>query len=194
MREDQRDYCLAIGGQGTGLNPPTEEEWVEIADRVYTVDRISIDPTIQSLSSVDHSIEPWFPPIGNQDGEARARLPGYPSLVLSVETEEMCRRRLFDFFQPRTYFTHRSEVLDDPVGESNGFTDKYNKKEAVASCEKFKEQIEEARMLLQHVRDVESESARQTLVLLNRELLVLWERFFKKCPETAKDHLRKPMK
>ena len=69
VREDQRDYCLVINGHGTGLSPPTEEEWAEISNRAYIVERISIDPTIQSPSSVDHSTEPWFPPIGNQDGE-----------------------------------------------------------------------------------------------------------------------------
>jgi len=69
VREDQRNYCPVINGHGTGLSPPTEEEWAEIANRAYVVERISIDSTIQSPSSVDHSTEPWFPPIGNQDGE-----------------------------------------------------------------------------------------------------------------------------
>jgi len=66
---DQRNYCAVINGHGTGLRAPTEEEWAEMAEDAHIVERISIDPTIQSQSSVDHSTEPWFPPIGDQGVE-----------------------------------------------------------------------------------------------------------------------------
>lgn len=65
------------------------------------------------------------------------------------------------------------------------------KQETIGSCKELREQIEEGRMLLQHIRDVRSESARQTCASLNKELLLLWEKFFARCPRMAKEHLRK---
>lgn len=62
------NYNQLIGGHGTGLRPPTDEEWEAIAESSLTVDSVSLN-SIQSASNVDHSTEPWFPPIGNQDGE-----------------------------------------------------------------------------------------------------------------------------
>jgi hypothetical protein len=67
--EERRDYNRKIKGHGTGLRPPTEEEWIEIADRAYFVEKILFVQQEESPSSVDHTTKPWFPPIGNQDGE-----------------------------------------------------------------------------------------------------------------------------
>ena len=67
--EEGRNYNQIINGYGTGLRPPTDEEWTEIANKTYVVDEIFLDQTIQSPLSVDHTTKPWFPPIGNQDGE-----------------------------------------------------------------------------------------------------------------------------
>jgi len=67
--EESGNYSQIIDGHGTGLCPPTEEEWAEIADDVWFVDKILLDESIQSPSNIDHSMKPWFPPIGNQDGE-----------------------------------------------------------------------------------------------------------------------------
>jgi hypothetical protein len=68
-----------IDGHGTGLRPPMEDEWANIADRMYVVDSISFDPANQIPSSVDCSEEPWFPPIGNQgaQGSCAAWAVGY---------------------------------------------------------------------------------------------------------------------
>jgi len=67
--EESIDYNRKINGHGTGLRPPTEEEWAEIADRTYFVEKILLVPQEEPPSVVDHTTKPWFPPIGNQDGE-----------------------------------------------------------------------------------------------------------------------------
>jgi hypothetical protein len=64
-----RNYNQIINGHGTGLRPPTEKEWAEIANKSYIVERILLNQALQSPSSVDLTTKPWFPPIGNQDGE-----------------------------------------------------------------------------------------------------------------------------
>jgi len=68
--EEGKNYNVIIDGHGTGLRPPTEEEWREIAKRMRIVDGISLtNPDLAKLTSIDHSQDEWFPPIGNQDGE-----------------------------------------------------------------------------------------------------------------------------
>lgn len=70
--EDPNDYNPVVNGHGTGLCPPTEEEWAQIAANAYvvdTVERAEHDPSLGLSSSVDYSTSSWFPPIGNQDGE-----------------------------------------------------------------------------------------------------------------------------
>jgi parallel beta-helix repeat protein len=62
------NYNQVIDGHGTGLRPPTDEEWAAIAQGSSAVESVNLN-SIQSPSSVDHSTESWFPPIGNQDGE-----------------------------------------------------------------------------------------------------------------------------
>jgi len=69
VREEGRNYNEIINGHGTGLRPPTEEEWAKIADRAYFVEKILLVQQEEPPSSVDHTTKPWFPPIGNQDGE-----------------------------------------------------------------------------------------------------------------------------
>jgi len=61
-----RDYSQLINGYGTGLRPPTDDEWARIAENAYVVDSVTYR---SSPPSVDQSAKPWFPPIGNQDGE-----------------------------------------------------------------------------------------------------------------------------
>jgi len=61
-----RDYNQMIDGYGTGLRPPTDDEWARIAESAYVVDSVTYQ---SSPPSVDQSAKPWFPPIGNQGGE-----------------------------------------------------------------------------------------------------------------------------
>jgi len=79
--------------------------------------------------------------------------------------------------------------LKDLIRESLGLKDKHEKKETVASCDELEELIVETRMLLRRIQDVKSASARQTCTSLNKELLLLWEKFFIKCPKMAKKYL-----
>jgi parallel beta-helix repeat protein len=67
--EDGKNYTQIINGHGTGLAPPTKDEWVKIANNTYVVDRVLLNDASTYQSSVDHTTKPWFPPIGDQDGE-----------------------------------------------------------------------------------------------------------------------------
>jgi len=69
VREEGKNYNLIIDGRGTGLRPPAEEEWAEIADKAYVVEKILLNQPEDPPSSIDHTVNPWFPPIGDQDGE-----------------------------------------------------------------------------------------------------------------------------
>jgi hypothetical protein len=67
--EKGRDYNQIINGHGTGLRPLTEEEWAQIAAEANVVETISLLGSEPVPSRVDWSTSPWFPPIGDQDGE-----------------------------------------------------------------------------------------------------------------------------
>jgi hypothetical protein len=60
-----RNYNVIFGGYGTGLRPPTEEEWNEIQRSARIVDSIGSDYA-RLPPSVDLSALNAFPPIGNQ--------------------------------------------------------------------------------------------------------------------------------
>lgn len=55
-----------VNGHGTGFSTPTLDDMAEIAQKAYVIDSITY---VGAGSSVDNSATPWFPPIGNQDGE-----------------------------------------------------------------------------------------------------------------------------
>ena len=58
--EEGHNYNRVVDSHGTGLSPPTSDEWEDIAKNAYVVDNISY----QSIpSAVDQSATPWFPPI-----------------------------------------------------------------------------------------------------------------------------------
>jgi len=71
--EGGRTYNVIIDGHGTGLAPPTEEGWQDIASQAYIVDNITRSTGGSTPdgapASVDNSQDVWFPPIGDQDGE-----------------------------------------------------------------------------------------------------------------------------
>lgn len=68
--EEGKNYNVVIDGHGTGLRPPTEEEWREIGRRMRIVDSISLtNARLANLTSIDHSQDEWFPLIGDQGGE-----------------------------------------------------------------------------------------------------------------------------
>jgi hypothetical protein len=59
-------YNQTVDGHGTGFSTPTLEDVAEIAQNAHVIDSITY---FGAGSSVDNSASPWFPPIGNQDGE-----------------------------------------------------------------------------------------------------------------------------
>jgi len=77
--EEGMNLNQKINVHGTGLRPPTEEEWVNIANNLYKVEEIQLVQPVQAPSSVDHTTTPWFPPIGNQmsEGSCVAWAVGY---------------------------------------------------------------------------------------------------------------------
>jgi len=65
--EEGRDYNEIINGYGTGLRPPSVEEWEEIANSWYEMEAFGLQETLPV--SLDHSSSIHFPPIGNQGKE-----------------------------------------------------------------------------------------------------------------------------
>lgn len=58
------NYSKVVGGHGTGLRSPTEQQWTQIASEAEFVDEVAAAAAVPS--SVDQSKTPYFPPIGNQ--------------------------------------------------------------------------------------------------------------------------------
>ena len=60
------NYNEIVHGFGTGLKPPTEEEWA-------TMKKLRGVQTFRTMGalplSIDHSVSPFFPPVGSQAGE-----------------------------------------------------------------------------------------------------------------------------
>ena len=63
------DYNELIYGHGTGLRPPTDDEWATIMNNSSMVENVQVDSAIQTTSSVDLTTTQWFPPIGNQGSQ-----------------------------------------------------------------------------------------------------------------------------
>src|SRR3990170_939586 len=61
-----QNYNQLVDNHGTGLSPPTSEEWQAISQSAYVATSVTAP---SSPSGVDNSILPWFPPIGNQGAE-----------------------------------------------------------------------------------------------------------------------------
>src|SRR3990170_5701675 len=59
-------YNELVDGHGTGLRAPTASEWQEISQTGQIVGSVTYP---SSPLSVDNSVLPWFPPIGNQGTE-----------------------------------------------------------------------------------------------------------------------------
>ena len=67
--QEGADYNPTVDGHGTGLKPPTEEEWGNIGREIRVIDDIAPPVDGPIGASVDHFSSNYFPPIGNQDGE-----------------------------------------------------------------------------------------------------------------------------
>lgn len=68
VREAGRDYDVIINGHGTGLAPPSEEEWERTVGSLKVVDSVSAVGD-GPAATFDISSEPYFPAVGNQGGQ-----------------------------------------------------------------------------------------------------------------------------
>ena len=66
--DPSKDYNLQLDGYGTGLCPPTEEEWDEMTDSLIVLDSDGM-PTLSLPSSCDLSADPCFPEVRSQGGQ-----------------------------------------------------------------------------------------------------------------------------
>jgi len=67
VRDPNKNYNIIVDGHGTGLAPPTNEEWSSMVATYDIVDRIT--PKGPTLSSLDLSASTTFPKVGNQAGQ-----------------------------------------------------------------------------------------------------------------------------
>jgi hypothetical protein len=76
--EAGRDYNQVFDGHGTGLIPPSEDEWPRMR-KLRSVTGTSNSLRASPILSVDNSKTAWFPPIGNQGrlGSCTAWAAGY---------------------------------------------------------------------------------------------------------------------
>jgi hypothetical protein len=63
--ETGQNYSQLVDGYGTGMLPPTENEWAEIGAGLYSIDDVEYTVGAPPVA-VDQSATPWFPPIGSQ--------------------------------------------------------------------------------------------------------------------------------
>ncbi len=65
--EEGRNYNEIVDGHGTGLRPPSEDDWNEIGNSWNLMDALSVQGSLPS--SIDYSVSKYFPPIGDQGSE-----------------------------------------------------------------------------------------------------------------------------
>jgi hypothetical protein len=66
--EEGKNYSQLVDGYGTGMIPPTENEWAAIGESLYLIDSVEYTAGGPAVA-VDNSATPWFPPIGNQGSQ-----------------------------------------------------------------------------------------------------------------------------
>lgn len=67
--EPGKNYNEVFDGHGTGLRPPTSNEWLEVEGRLSTSDAALNLITANPPPCVDLIASPWFPPIGDQKAQ-----------------------------------------------------------------------------------------------------------------------------
>ncbi len=66
VREDNKNYNIIVDGHGTGLAPPSEDEYNSMIGKIIQIDDVLNPPT---RGAVDLSQDPRFPKVGNQGGQ-----------------------------------------------------------------------------------------------------------------------------
>jgi hypothetical protein len=67
IRDPNMNYNLLVNGIGTGLAPPTEDEWNEMIGNIEVVESVS---NVALPTYVDHSQSPYFPIVRSQGSMA----------------------------------------------------------------------------------------------------------------------------
>ena len=62
------DGLTTVGGYGTGLVPPTEEELETFRESATFYDGVTLSPSDKLPEKLDHSTEGYFPPVRSQGG------------------------------------------------------------------------------------------------------------------------------
>ena len=108
--EEDKIYPLIIDGHGTGLIPPTEEEWFKIAQSTPLVHKLSVSQDLPP--SVDLSLTPWFPPIGDQgkQGSCSSWAVGY-----YTKTFQEAKEHSWDFSEAKWNETEPSLDYQDKI-------------------------------------------------------------------------------
>jgi len=108
--EEGRAYPIVIDGHGTGLIPPTEEEWLKIAQSTPLVHKLAISQDLPS--SVDLSLTPWFPPIGDQgkQGSCASWAVGY-----YTKTFQEAKEHSWNFSEAKWNETEPSIAYQDKI-------------------------------------------------------------------------------
>ncbi|MDD1757034.1 MAG: C1 family peptidase, partial [Methanomassiliicoccales archaeon] len=68
VRQIGVDYNAIIDGHGTGLAPPTEQEWQEMVGTQKVFDQDQSEPPTLPMS-YDISLQPYFPKVGDQGSQ-----------------------------------------------------------------------------------------------------------------------------
>lgn len=109
------NYNQLIDGHGTGLQPPSDEQWAKIADNAYVVDMISFKVATAPPSRVDHSSESWFPPIGNQDGQGSCVAWAVGYYVKTFQEAKEHEWNLSEALWEGGYYGHPSLAYQDKI-------------------------------------------------------------------------------
>jgi len=67
--DPSRDYNVLIDGMGTGLAPPSWEDYADMVGVANLVTDVSLPPGGELPAAVDHSKEPYFPIVDSQGGQ-----------------------------------------------------------------------------------------------------------------------------
>ena len=67
-RQPDVDYNTMIDGHGTGLAPPTDEQWYAMVGRTMVLDQTPIE-NLDLPAAYDLSLQPYFPKVGDQGSQ-----------------------------------------------------------------------------------------------------------------------------
>lgn len=114
--DSEKNYNIIIDGFGTGLIPPTENEWQLINKRVSKISSVSFAPKfVQPLPArYDNSEEIWFPPIGNQGSKGSCALW---SVGYYAKTFQVAKKRNWDLSEAGENGEYKGSFTEEYAGK-----------------------------------------------------------------------------